>query len=68
MMRIIDKDKFGKVSSVLNIGSQGLIPLSVLLGGVAITYIGSLGLISVCAGGFLLISLILFFNKPVREL
>lgn len=68
MMRIIDKDKFGKVSSVLNIGSQGLIPLSVLLGGVAIAYIGSLGLVSVCAGGFLLISLILFFNKPVREL
>lgn len=68
MMKIIDEDKFGKVSSVLNIGSQGLIPLSVLLGGVAIAYIGSLGLIAVCAGGFLLISLILFFNKPVREL
>lgn len=68
MMRIVDKDKFGKVSSVLNIGSQGLIPLSVLLGGIAITYIGSLGLIGVCAGGFLIISLILFFNKPIREL
>ena len=68
MMRIIDKDKFGKVSSVLNIGSQGLIPLSVLLGGVAIAYIGPLGLVSVCAGGLLLIALILFFNKPVREL
>ena len=68
MMKMIDEDKLGKVSSVLNIGSQGLIPLSVLLGGVAIAYIGSLGLIAVCAGGFLLISLILFFNKPVREL
>ena len=68
MMKIVDEDKFGKVSSVLNIGSQGLIPLSVLLGGVAIAYIGSLGLIAICAGGFLLISLILFFNKPVREL
>lgn len=68
MMKMIDEDKFGKVSSVLNIGSQGLIPISVLLGGVAIAYIGSLGLIAVCAGGFLLISLILFFNKPVREL
>ena len=68
MMRIIDKDKFGKVSSVLNIGSQGLIPLSVLLGGVAIAYIGPLGLVSVCAGGLLLIALILFFNKSVREL
>ena len=68
MMKIIDKDKFGKVSSVLNIGSQGLIPLSVLLGGAAIASIGSLGLVSVCAGGLLLLALILFFNKPVREL
>ena len=68
MMKIIDKDKFGKVSSVLNIGSQGLIPLSVLLGGAAIASIGSLGLVSVCAGGLLLLALILFFNKSVREL
>lgn len=68
MMRIVDKDKFGKVSSVMNIGSQGLIPLAVLLGGAAITYMGSLGLMIVCAGGLLLISLVLFFNKPVREL
>ena len=68
MMKIIDKDKFGKVSSVTNIGSQGLIPLSVLLGGVVIASIGSLGLVSVCAGGLLLVALILFFNKPVREL
>ena len=68
MMRIVDKDKFGKVTSVANIGSQGLIPLSVLLGGVAITYLGSLGLIIICASGLLLLSIILFFNKPVREL
>ena len=68
MMRIVDKDKFGKVSSVMHIGSQGLIPLAVLLGGAAITYMGSLGLMIVCAGGLLLISLVLFFNKPVREL
>ena len=68
MMRIVDKDKFGKVSSVMNIGSHGLIPLAVLLGGVAIAYFGSSGLMIVCAGGLLLISLVLFFNKPVREL
>ena len=68
MMRIVDKDKFGKVTSVSNIGSQGLIPLSMLLGGLAITYMGSVGLLAVCAGGFLIVSLFLFFNKPVREL
>ena len=68
MMKVVDKDKFGKVSSVANIGSQGLIPVSMLLGGLAITYLGPLGLTIICASGFLLIALILFFNKPIREL
>ena len=68
MMRIIDKDKFGKVSSVLNIGSQGLIPIAMLLGGVALEYVGSLGLLIVCASGFLLVSLVLFFSRPIREI
>lgn len=68
MMKIIDKDKFGKVSSVTNIGSQGLIPLAMFLGGLGLTYIGSTGLVAICAGGFLVTAVILFFNKPVREL
>ena len=68
MMRIIDKDKFGKVSSIGNIGSQGLIPLGTFLAGLALNYIGSIGLLSICAGGLLLTSLILFFVPPVREI
>ena len=68
MMKIIDKDKFGKVSSVSNIGSQGLIPLSMFLGGVALEYIGSIGLLAICSGGFLITSLVLFFIKPVRDI
>lgn len=68
MMRIVDKDKFGKVSSVINIGSQGLIPLSMLLGGVAITYLSSLGLLALCGGGLLITSLVLFFLPSVRTI
>ncbi len=68
MMLIIDKDKFGKVTSVLNIGSQGLIPLAAFLGGLTITFVGSLGFLIFCSAGLLLVSLILFFNKPIREL
>ena len=68
MMRIADKDKFGKVSSVMNIGSQGLIPIATLLGGVAISTLGPLGLMIVCAAGLLVPSLALFFLRPVREL
>lgn len=68
MMRIVDKDKFGKVSSVMNIGSQGLIPVAMLLGGVAISGLGPLGMIIICAVGLLIPSLALFFIRPVREL
>ncbi len=68
MMKIVDKDKFGKVSSVINIGSQGLIPFSMFLGGIAITYTSSLGLLIICAGGLLITSLVLFFAPSVRKI
>ena len=68
MMKIVEKDKLGKVSSVINIGSQGLIPLSMLLGGIAITYTSSLGLLIICASGLLVTSLVLFFAPSVRRI
>lgn len=68
MMKIVEKDKFGKVTSVMNIGSQGLIPLSMFLGGIAITYASSLGLLIICASGLLITSLILFFAPSVRKI
>ena len=68
MMTIVEKDKFGKVSSVINIGSQGLIPLSMFLGGIAITYTESLGLLIICASGLLITSLVLFFVPSVRKI
>ena len=68
MMKVCDKDKFGKVSSVISIGSQGLIPLATFLGGIAITTLGSVGLLFICCGGLLLITLIILFNKSIREL
>ena len=68
MMTIVDKDKFGKLSSVINIGSQGLIPLSSFLGGLAITYITSLGLLIACATGLLITSLVLFFAPSIRNI
>ena len=68
MMKIVDKDKFGKVSSVINIGSQGLIPLAMFLGGLAITYLSSLGMLIASAGGLLITSLVLFFAPSVRQI
>lgn len=68
LMLIIDKDKIGKVTSVSSIGSQGLIPIAMFLGGVAITSIGASGLLIICSAGLFLLSVILFFNKAIREI
>ena len=68
LMKKVDKDKMGKVSSVLNIGSQGLTPLSMVLGGVALNYIGSIGLLIICVVGFFAVSMIIFFNKSIKEI
>ncbi|MBO7085687.1 MAG: hypothetical protein J6W25_01075, partial [Bacilli bacterium] len=68
MMKIVDKDKMGKVTSVSSIGSQGLIPVAMFLGGVAITYLGSAGLLIVCTAGLLITALFLFFNKSIKEI
>ena len=67
-LKIVDKDKLGKVTSVASIGSQGLIPVAMFLGGVALTYIGSAGLLIVCASGLIITGLVLFFNKSIKEL
>ena len=68
MMKIVDKDKLGKLTSVTSIGSQGLIPLSMFLGGIALTYIGSLGMLIACAAGLLITSLVLFFAPSFRNI
>ena len=67
-LKIVDKDKLGKVTSVASIGSQGLIPVAMFLGGIALTYIGSAGLLIVCASGLIITALVLFFNKSIKEL
>lgn len=68
MMTIVDKDKLGKVSSVTDVGSQGLIPLSNLLAGLVITYLGSNWLLAICATGLCFLTMVLFVNKHVSKL
>lgn len=41
ILSIVDKDKTGKVLSVVDIGSQGLIPLSSFLAGIILSNLGS---------------------------
>ena len=68
MISIIDKDKLGKVNSLLDIGSQGLIPLSNILGGIVITYLGTSALLISCTAGFVLMTVFICLNKFIGEL
>lgn len=57
-----------KVSSIINVLSQGLIPIASVLAGAALQYLGSTLLLLICSIGFTLTALFLLFNKKVKEI
>lgn len=68
LMSMVDKDKLGKVNSLTDIGSQGLIPLSNLLGGLVISFLGTSALLIACTVGFALTTVFIVFNKYINQL
>ena len=68
MLTIVDKDKLGKVNSVVDVGSQGLIPLSNFLAGLVISGLGPSWLCIISTGGLSLMTIILVLNKHVKQL
>ena len=68
MMTIVDKDKLGKVSSVMDVGSQGLIPLSNFLAGLVISGLGPSWLCIICTVGLVGMTVFIVLNKYVKQL
>ncbi len=68
LMTLVEKDKLGKVSSVTDVGSQGLIPLSNLLAGLVISAFGPSWLLIACAAGLCLLTVVLFVNRHIAQL
>lgn len=68
LLKIVDRDKLGKVSSITNVLTQGLIPLASVLAGIILQKAGCTALLTVCTTGFALTALIMLFNKYVKEL
>ena len=68
LMRIVEKDKLSKVSSITSIGSQGMIPLSSVLAGLILETMGSTWLLAFCSLGFTVTAVLLLMNKSIREL
>ena len=68
MLTIVDKDKLGKVNSVVDVGSQGLIPLSNFLAGLVISGLGPSWLCIISTAGLSLMTILLVLNKHVKQL
>ena len=64
----VEKEKLGKVSSLVDIGSQGLIPLSNLLGGIIISGLGTGALLIGCAAGFTIMTVLIIISKQIGKL
>lgn len=64
---ITDGDKLGKVSSITNMISQGLVPLSTFAAGFIIEYLGSSSLLIACSIGFMLTAIMAIFNKSMNS-
>lgn len=61
-------DMLAKVTSLMNIGSMGLTPISSLLGGIILSALGTKMLLLLCVAGVALVSVLLFFSKKVPEI
>ena len=68
VLTIVDKDKLGKVNSVIDVGSQGLIPLSNFLAGLVISGLGPSWLCIISTAGLSLMTVFLILNKYVKQL
>ena len=65
---ITDKDKLGKVSSITNMVSQGLIPVATFVAGFVIAYLGCSSLLLVCSIGFIVVATIALFSKSIDNI
>lgn len=65
---ITDEDKLGKVSSIMNMISQGLVPIATFIAGFVISYLGSSVLLIICSIGLLVTTMISLFNKSIDNL
>jgi predicted MFS family arabinose efflux permease len=66
--KIVESDKLAKVNSLMVIGTQGLMPIASFVGGIIIQALGIGYLLSFCALGLLITSILLASSKTVRAI
>ena len=68
IMRVVDRDKLSKVSSIISVLSQGLVPIASVVAGIILQLFGSSVLMAFCSAGFTAAALMLLLSKRVREI
>lgn len=68
MMRIVDKEKISKVSSLTSMASQGLIPIASVMAGIVLQWSGITMLLALCSAGLLATALSMLFSKEIRKI
>ncbi|MCR5808921.1 MAG: MFS transporter [Clostridiales bacterium] len=68
VMRIVDKRMLSKVSSIISVASQGLVPIASVLAGAIIQGVGSTALLVFCTAGFAVATVFLLANRHVKEI
>ncbi|MBR4669896.1 MAG: MFS transporter [Butyrivibrio sp.] len=67
LMQIVDKNMMGKVSSIISIGGQGMVPIASVLAGLILKYMGNASLLIFCSVGFTLTALFMVRSKDINE-
>ena len=65
---ITDEEKLGKVSSIIDMVSQGLIPIATFVAGFIIACFGSSVLLITCSLGLLVVATMSLFNKEMNNI
>ena len=68
LQRRVERNKLSKVSSLVSVGSQGMIPIASVLAGAALQNYGSTMLLAICAAGFTITAVLLLTNKHIHSI
>ncbi len=68
IMKLVDSKMLSKVMGLINVLSQGLIPVSSVLAGAILQKLGTITLLVSCSAGFTLTAVYMLLNKEVKEI
>ena len=68
LMKLVDLDKLGKVTSITRFISMGLIPIASLLAGMVLQYSSPTAMLTICSLGFTATALFLLLSPETRKI